>query len=142
MSKFVRALAFACAAAGFVPLGAAEIAGRYAAQTPADASAPDGAGGAGPQIVEITPHRNAYTVSYQSGASRHKRHGWGLLDADELVVAVSTGGAAYGAAIYHHDAAEHTWSGPWISSLDGGCFAGANSVCGWRRAGRPAPVVL
>jgi hypothetical protein len=129
MRKFARALAFACGAVAFVQLGAAEIAGRYATQTAADASGGTGAGAAGAteagaQIVEITAHRNAYAVTYQSGASRHKRRGWGLLDAEELVVAPSTGGSAYGVAIYHHDAAEHAWSGPWISSLDGGATPG------------------
>ncbi len=123
MRRIVRSLAVVCVAAAFVPAGAAEIAGRYAAQTAADASGASATGEAaeaGAQVVEITPHRNAYTVSYQTGASRRKRHGWGLLDADALVVALATGGPAYGVAIYHHEAGEHIWSGPWISSLDAG----------------------
>jgi hypothetical protein len=46
------------------------------------------------------------------------------LDGEELAVSLSTGGAAYGVAVYHHVADEHAWSGPWISSLDGGASLG------------------
>jgi hypothetical protein len=120
------AVACAIAGAGWAPLRAAEIGGRYAAQAPAGtpAAAAATAADAGPRLVEITAHRNAYAVSYETGFSRHKRHGWGLLDGEQLVVALSTGGAAYGVAIYHHLPGEHTWSGPWISSLDGGASLG------------------
>jgi hypothetical protein len=120
MRGIACAVALACSAAAFARLEAAEIGGRYAAQPSAEA----GAAAAGARGLEITAHRNAYAVTYDSGAGRRKQRGWGLLDGDRLVVAPSTGGAAYGVAIYHHLAREHAWSGPWISSLDGGASLG------------------
>ena len=119
MRKIACALALAFAGASVAASSAAEIGGRYA--TPASA---DGSPSGEARVLEITAHRNAYALLYPAEGSRRKRHGWGLLDGDQLAVAVSTGGPAYGVAIYHHDAGEHAWSGPWISSLDGGALLG------------------
>jgi hypothetical protein len=123
MRKVGRAVAVASAGlAWLMPLGAAEIGGRYA--TPAAQVAPaNTVTSTQPdmRLVEITRRRgNAYALVYASGANARKRRGWGLLDGDELAVSLATGGPAYGVAIYQHAPAEHAWSGPWISSLDGG----------------------
>jgi hypothetical protein len=124
MSKRACAIALAWAATGFASLATADIGGRYAAAAPADAPGATGSAGAAMRVVEITAHRNAYSVTYAAAGSRGKRRGWGLLDGDQFVVALSTGGAAYGVAVYHYAAGEHAWSGPWISSLDGGASLG------------------
>ncbi len=107
--------AVACACAGIAQVAAGELGGRYQA-LPAAAGMPV----VPAEIVQLTPHRNAYEVRWEPVAGSRRQHGWGLLDGQQLMVAVSTGGAASGVAIYHHAPAEHAWSGPWISSLDGG----------------------
>jgi hypothetical protein len=126
MRKIGRAVAILAAGlARMVPLPAAEIGGRYAtaAAETAPANAADRAQPSA-RLVEITPRRGAYSLVYASGANARKRRGWGLLDGDELAVSLATGGPAYGVAIYQHAPDEHAWSGPWISSLDGGTAAG------------------
>jgi hypothetical protein len=126
MRRIFYAVALACAGAVCGQTQAAEIGGRYAVQSPSEAPANSAANSdSANRMVEIAAHRNAYSVTYEAGAAgRRKRHGWGLLDGDQLVVALSTGGSAYGVAIYHHVAGEHSWSGPWISSIDAGASLG------------------
>ena len=126
MRKTGCLLALSCAGAAFVTFPAsAEIGGRYATQPPV--KAPNAEAVPPPsetRVMEIAAHRHAYAVSYQIAGNRHKHRGWGLLDGDQLAVALSTGGAAYGVGIYHHVPTEHDWSGPWMSSLDGGAAVG------------------
>ena len=119
MRQTAGALAMLCAGAGALSAPGAEIGGRYAVVEPwSTAPAADA------ETVEIDAHRNAYAVVCSPAAGARRRHGWALREGDRLAASLATGGAAYGVAIYHHLPGGHSWSGPWISSLDGGASVG------------------
>ena len=102
------------------------LAGRYVVATlPAGADAPV-ADATYAGTVEITPHKHASTVVWQPAATGARRlRGLGLSDADgALGVSLSTGGAAYGVAVYHHATDAGEWQGRWLTSLDTGGTVG------------------
>ena len=118
--------------AAFVWLGlastapAADLAGRYvvAILPSADSPVTDAAFAGTADFTPRKPHASAVTWLPAATGARRQR-GLGLSDDDgALGVSVSTGGAAYGVAIYHHAAGAGEWQGRWITSLDAGGTVG------------------
>ncbi len=118
------ALILASCSLGALTIGAApDLAGRYVvAILPTAADAPVAqATFAG--TVDITLRRpRVSAVSWlPSTVGARRQRGLGLSDDDgALGVSISTGGAAYGVAIYRHTTGSGTWQGRWITSLDSG----------------------
>ncbi len=72
-------------------------------------------------VADIVARNHSYGVTWHLTAETRKMRGLGLLADDDLLgVSLSTGGIAYGVAIYHHEVAEHCWRGHWITSIDSG----------------------
>ena len=98
---------------------AADLAGRYVMAT-SSAADQEVYGGA----VSVLARRNAYEMDWQLAGSR-SLHGLGLLeDRDLLGVSVSTGGGAYGIAVYRHGKNDPQWKGRWVTSIDGAANVG------------------
>ena len=75
--------------------------------------------------VSISARRNAYEMDWQLAGEYRSAHGLGLLEDRELLgVSISTGGGAYGVAIYHHGKNDPQWKGRWVTSIDGAANVG------------------
>ena len=121
------ALVFALVSLAALPVApAADLTGRYVvASLPAGTDAPI-AQAAYAGTADITPRKqHASAVTWLPATGARRVRGLGLSDDDgTLGVSLSTGGEAYGVAIYHHAADTHEWQGRWITSLDSGATVG------------------
>ncbi len=70
--------------------------------------------------VSVLARKNAYEMDWQLASDSRSLHGLGLLEDHELLgVSLSTGGGAYGVAVYHHAKNDPQWKGRWVTSIDG-----------------------
>ena len=75
--------------------------------------------------VSISARKNAYEMDWQLANEYRSLHGLGLLEDHELLgVSLSTGGGAYGVAVYHHGKNDPQWKGRWVTSIDGAANVG------------------
>ena len=99
---------------------AADLAGRYVMATNASGDQ-EVYGGS----VSVLSRRNAYEMDWQLASGYRSIHGLGLLEDRELLgVSVSTGGGAYGIAVYRHGKNDPQWKGRWVTSIDGAANVG------------------
>ena len=110
------ALTLASASAG----QSADLAGRYVVATNSSADQEVYGGSA-----SVLSRRNAYEMDWQLAGGGRSLHGLGLLEDRELLgVSVSTGGGAYGVAVYRHAKNDPQWKGRWVTSIDGAANVG------------------
>ena len=121
-------LALACAP---IPASraASDLVGRYVMATNAAAVNPDSKVSGDQEVyggaVSVLARRNAYEMDWQLAGGYRSLHGLGLLDEHELLgVSLSTGGGAYGTAVYHHGKNDPQWKGRWVTSIDGAANVG------------------
>ncbi len=110
-----------CAFAGYLlpAASSAEPSGRYVMAT--NENDQEVYGGA----VSISARKNAYEMDWQLAGEYRSLHGLGLLDDHELLgVSLSTGGGAYGVAVYHRGKNDSQWQGRWVTSIDGASNVG------------------
>ncbi len=75
--------------------------------------------------VSISARRNAYEMDWLLSGEGRSLHGLGLLEDRELLgVSLSTGGGAYGVAVYRHAKNDPQWKGRWVTSIDGAANVG------------------
>ena len=108
---------------------AADLAGRYVMATNAAAVNSESKVSADKEVyggaVSVSARRNAYEMNWQLAGGYRSLQGLGLLeDRDLLGVSVSTGGGAYGIAVYHHGKNDPQWKGRWVTSIDGAANVG------------------
>ncbi len=104
---------------------AADLAGRYLVASLPNTSEATLASAIYAGTTDIAARNHGYAVTWHLRNSARRLRGLGFPDADNLVgVSISTGGAAYGVAIYRRVDAAHEWQGRWISSIDSGNVVG------------------
>ncbi len=100
-------------------LSAAEVSGRYVVASSETGSEVYGG------TVSVSARKNAYEMDWQLAGEYRSLHGLGLLEDHELLgVSLSTGGGAYGLAVYHHGKNDPQWKGRWVTSIDGAANVG------------------
>ena len=117
---------------GLFPVAAcrsAEVSGRYVMATSASAIRPDSKISSDQEVyggtVSVSARKNAYEMDWQLAGDYRSLHGLGLLEDRELLgVSISTGGGAYGIAVYRHGKNDAQWKGRWVTSIDGAANVG------------------
>ena len=105
-----------------------ELSGRYVMAT--SESSQEAYGG----TISISARKNAYEMDWQLAGEYRSLHGLGMLEDRELLgVSISTGGGAYGVAVYHHAKNDPQWKGRWVTSIDGRRQRGRHRVRGRTR---------
>lgn len=120
------ALALTLVAGGWAtPLRAVDFPGRYVVASLPNTPDATLANAIYAGTVDVSSRNHSLAVAWHLRNSARRLRGLGFADAGDLLgVSLSTGGAAYGLAIYHHDPGTHQWQGRWISSIDGGGIVG------------------
>lgn len=108
------------------PARAAEIPGHYVVASLPNTANATLANAIYAGTADIAARQHGYGVTWHLRNSARRLRGLGFADpsGDLLGVSISTGGAAYGVAIYRRSPDGREWQGRWISSIDGGGLVG------------------